>query len=77
MEIGFIGLGKMGFPMARRLIEARHQLVVFDTRKEAADRLVAIGAHGPLRPERGRRPRRDRDGEPAVAAGIARGCDRK
>ena len=24
MDIGFIGLGKMGFPMARRLIEAGH-----------------------------------------------------
>jgi len=44
MEIGFIGLGKMGFPMARRLIEARHQLIVFDSRKEAVDRLVALGA---------------------------------
>jgi 3-hydroxyisobutyrate dehydrogenase-like beta-hydroxyacid dehydrogenase len=44
MDIGFIGLGKMGFPMARRLIEAKHQLIVFDTRKEAADRLVAMGA---------------------------------
>ena len=32
MEIGFIGLGNMGFPMARRLIEAGHRLVVFDTR---------------------------------------------
>jgi 3-hydroxyisobutyrate dehydrogenase-like beta-hydroxyacid dehydrogenase len=40
MEIGFIGLGNMGFPMARRLIEAGHQLVVFDQRKEAVDRLV-------------------------------------
>ena len=39
MEIGFIGLGKMGFPMARRLIEAGHQLVVFDQRKEAVDQL--------------------------------------
>src|SRR5947209_14244957 len=44
MDIGFIGLGKMGFPMARRLIEAKHQLVVFDTRKEAVDKLVALGA---------------------------------
>src|SRR5947208_16519065 len=44
MDIGFIGLGKMGFPMARRLIEAKHQLVVFDTRKEATDKLVAMGA---------------------------------
>src|SRR3954449_9594841 len=44
MDIGFIGLGKMGFPMARRLIEAGHQLVVHDQRKEAVDRLVALGA---------------------------------
>jgi 3-hydroxyisobutyrate dehydrogenase-like beta-hydroxyacid dehydrogenase len=44
MDIGFIGLGKMGFPMARRLIEAKHQLTVFDTRKEAVDQLVALGA---------------------------------
>ncbi len=44
MDIGFIGLGKMGFPMARRLIEAGHRLVVFDTRREALDRLAALGA---------------------------------
>src|ERR1700687_4316320 len=44
MDIGFIGLGKMGFPMARRLIEAKHRLVVFDQRKEAGDKLVAPGA---------------------------------
>ncbi|KRQ02309.1 oxidoreductase [Bradyrhizobium pachyrhizi] len=44
MEIGFIGLGKMGFPMARRLIEAGHKLTVFDTGKDALDRLVALGA---------------------------------
>jgi 3-hydroxyisobutyrate dehydrogenase-like beta-hydroxyacid dehydrogenase len=44
MDIGFIGLGKMGFPMARRLIEAKHQLVAFDQRKEAVDRLVVLGA---------------------------------
>src|ERR1700749_4559427 len=50
MEIGFIGLGKMGFPMARRLIEAKHQLVVFDTRKEVVDRLVALGAQAATSP---------------------------
>lgn len=44
MEIGFIGLGKMGFPMARRLIEAGHKLTVFDTSKDALGRLVALGA---------------------------------
>jgi 3-hydroxyisobutyrate dehydrogenase-like beta-hydroxyacid dehydrogenase len=51
MEIGFIGLGKMGFPMARRLIEAGHQLTVFDTRKEAADKLVALGAQAASSPK--------------------------
>jgi 3-hydroxyisobutyrate dehydrogenase-like beta-hydroxyacid dehydrogenase len=51
MEIGFIGLGKMGFPMARRLIEAKHQLVVFDTRREAADKLVAMGAKAASSPK--------------------------
>jgi 3-hydroxyisobutyrate dehydrogenase-like beta-hydroxyacid dehydrogenase len=34
----------MGFPMARRLIEAGHDVVAFDTRGEALDRLVACGA---------------------------------
>src|SRR5260370_7530754 len=46
MDIGFIGLGKMGFPMARRLIEAGHQLVVFDQRKDAMNKLIALGAQG-------------------------------
>ena len=44
MDIGFIGLGNMGFPMARRLVEAGHRVVAFDTRREAVDRLVALGA---------------------------------
>src|SRR5580693_810242 len=51
MDIGFIGLGKMGFPMARRLIEAKHQLVVFDTRKQAVDKLVALGAQAASSPK--------------------------
>jgi 3-hydroxyisobutyrate dehydrogenase-like beta-hydroxyacid dehydrogenase len=51
MEIGFIGLGKMGFPMARRLIEAGHQLVVFDQRKEAVDSLAALGAQAASSPK--------------------------
>src|SRR5664279_873275 len=51
MDIGFIGLGRMGFPMARRLVEAGHQLVVFDTRKEAVDKLVALGAQAASSPK--------------------------
>ena len=51
MEIGFIGLGKMGFPMARRLIDAGHRLVVFDQRKEPVDGLVALGAQAATSPK--------------------------
>src|SRR5690242_16751984 len=51
MEIGFIGLGKMGLPMARRLVEARHQLVVFDTRKEVVEVLVKLGAQAASSPK--------------------------
>jgi 3-hydroxyisobutyrate dehydrogenase-like beta-hydroxyacid dehydrogenase len=51
MDIGFIGLGNMGFPMARRLIEAKHQLVVFDKRKEVVDKFVAMGAQSASSPK--------------------------
>lgn len=44
MQLGFIGLGHMGFPMARRLIEADHDVVAYDTREDAVDRLVELGA---------------------------------
>jgi 3-hydroxyisobutyrate dehydrogenase-like beta-hydroxyacid dehydrogenase len=51
MDIGFIGLGKMGFPMARRLVEAKHRLIVFDQRKEAIDKLLALGAQAAASPK--------------------------
>lgn len=51
MEIGFIGLGNMGGPMARRLIEAGHSLVVYDTRNDAVAPLVALGAKLASSPE--------------------------
>jgi 3-hydroxyisobutyrate dehydrogenase-like beta-hydroxyacid dehydrogenase len=44
MEIGFIGVGQMGFHMARRLVEAGHQVFAFDTRREPLERLGALGA---------------------------------
>jgi 3-hydroxyisobutyrate dehydrogenase-like beta-hydroxyacid dehydrogenase len=44
VDIGFIGLGHMGFPMARRLIDAGYDVIAFDTRTDALDRLVALGA---------------------------------
>lgn len=44
MDVGFIGLGNMGFPMACRLVAEKHDVVAFDTRSEALDRVVALGA---------------------------------
>src|SRR6516165_3772813 len=44
MDIGFIGLGNMGAPIARRLLEAGHKVVVYDTRQEAIGNLAAVGA---------------------------------
>jgi 3-hydroxyisobutyrate dehydrogenase-like beta-hydroxyacid dehydrogenase len=43
-ECGFIGLGRMGGAMARRLIEARHRVVAFDVSESARDALAAQGA---------------------------------
>jgi 3-hydroxyisobutyrate dehydrogenase-like beta-hydroxyacid dehydrogenase len=51
MEIGFIGLGNMGFPMAQRLIHADHQVIAFDTRAEALARVVALGARAASSPK--------------------------
>jgi hypothetical protein len=44
MDLGFIGLGNMGAHMARRLLEAGHRVVVYDTRQEAIGDLAARGA---------------------------------
>jgi hypothetical protein len=43
-EIGFIGLGNMGAPMAARLLDAGYALTVCDVRATALDALVARGA---------------------------------
>lgn len=50
MDIGFIGLGRMGFHMARRLLEANHRLVVYDTNPDAMKRLAALGAESASSP---------------------------
>jgi 3-hydroxyisobutyrate dehydrogenase len=44
MQLGFIGTGTMGNPMACCLIEAGHQLTVHDLRREAATNLCEMGA---------------------------------
>ena len=42
--IGFVGIGRMGGPMAGRLLDAGHTLCVYDTQAEATKPLVARGA---------------------------------
>src|SRR5215218_2856879 len=45
-RIGFIGLGAMGTPMARRLVDSGFQLAVFDRLAERTHSLVEFGARG-------------------------------
>jgi 2-hydroxy-3-oxopropionate reductase len=49
-KIGFIGLGIMGKPMAKNLIKAGYQLVVFDMVGVAVQALVNDGASGAASP---------------------------
>jgi 3-hydroxyisobutyrate dehydrogenase/2-hydroxy-3-oxopropionate reductase len=44
MEVGFIGLGKMGKPMVRRLLAAGHTVHVHNRSPQAVTELVAGGA---------------------------------
>ena len=46
MELGMIGLGRMGTNMVRRLLRAGHQCVVYDLHPEAVQGLVKEGAVG-------------------------------
>ena len=46
MQIGMIGLGRMGANMARRLLRGGHDCVVFDTSAKAVDELVHENATG-------------------------------
>ena len=45
-EIGFIGLGIMGRPMARNLLRAGHKVTVYDVVESHVEDLVAGGAIG-------------------------------
>jgi 6-phosphogluconate dehydrogenase len=46
MELGIIGLGKMGFNMAERLRLAGHKVVGFDFNKDATAKLTKAGSLG-------------------------------
>ncbi len=74
MQIGMIGLGRMGSNMVRRLMRAGHSCVVYDRSAAAVAGLVSESATGQLVARRVRRP-------PDAAAGrldhgAGRGADR-
>ena len=84
MKIGFIGLGIMGAPMARHLIDAGHELFVHTRSKVPGESLRAAATPAPTRREvaragRGRLPDAARHarrravlfGEDGVAAGLS------
>ena len=46
MQLGMIGLGRMGANMVRRLMKDGHECVVFDVNQDAVKELEGEGAHG-------------------------------
>lgn len=45
-KIGFIGIGIMGKPMVKNLIDAGYPLVAYDINKEALEEIISYGAKG-------------------------------
>jgi 4-hydroxybutyrate dehydrogenase / sulfolactaldehyde 3-reductase len=50
MNVGFIGLGVMGAPMALNILKGGHSLTVFDLNPQAVETLVAAGAKSATSP---------------------------
>jgi len=48
MQLGMIGLGRMGAGMTQRLLQGGHQVMVFDRSPEAVKALAAKGAGGTI-----------------------------
>jgi 6-phosphogluconate dehydrogenase len=46
MDVGMVGLGKMGANMAERLVRGGHRVVGYDLSAEAVARLASLGAEG-------------------------------
>ncbi|MGC8647006.1 MAG: NAD(P)-dependent oxidoreductase, partial [Thermoplasmata archaeon] len=44
MEIGFIGIGQMGYPMAKNILSCGHRVHAYNRTPEKAERLREFGA---------------------------------
>lgn len=49
-RLGFIGIGRMGAPMARRLVTAGNEVHVYDASHTAVEELAGAGAHAAQSP---------------------------
>jgi 6-phosphogluconate dehydrogenase len=48
MQIGMIGLGRMGMNMAKRLLRGGHKVIVFNRSPDRTKEAVARGARAPI-----------------------------
>lgn len=46
MQVGLIGLGRMGMNMAKRLLEDGHEVIVYNRSREKVDQMTGEGAGG-------------------------------
>ena len=51
MQLGMIGLGRMGANMVRRLMRGGHECVVYDRYTDAVQQLAGEGATGAFSPQ--------------------------
>ena len=77
MQLGMIGLGRMGANMVRRLIKAGHQCVVFDRSPKAVKELVKEKAVGAVLARRLREEAGQAAGGLADGPGGGRGPDHR
>src|SRR5258705_13030591 len=50
MQLGFVGLGRMGGNMTRRLVAGGHEVVAWDRNADAVQALARVGASGAASP---------------------------
>ncbi|MGE3541679.1 MAG: NAD(P)-dependent oxidoreductase [Candidatus Tectimicrobiota bacterium] len=51
MQLGFIGVGNIGTPMCRHLVEAGHTVLVYDANPSNLARMVSLGAQAAASPK--------------------------
>ena len=62
VKVGFVGAGRMGAPMVRRLVDAGHEVRALGRTEEKRTAVDELGAHAGRRHRGGRRTRRRRRG---------------